>query len=290
VRFQWLVWPLFAAIMGFALGGSVFWALYGPNATIQHVSQDAEHQSTDHEAKSKKEETDEALAYYTLWLMVFTGILAAATLGLGVATFGLYVTGEKQIANNAKIASEQSRDMRRSIRAAEKAADAALLNAKAAIGIELPFLRIEPMRFGNGTTRNADDSLRLFFVIATIKISNTGRTKAIPIEIRCGWTFGKELPLEPVYPWWTGFKTDAVIQPEPAEPMEYWLHELEMDVPDDAYEQLRSRTANFWFYAELVYLDFMGTRQSACFCWRRIESFGVGSFAIDDTPAYNRKT
>lgn len=97
MRFRWLVWPLFAAIMGFALGGSVFWGLYGPNSAIQQVSQATEHQPTDHEAKSKKEETDEALAYYTLWLMVFTGVLAAATLGLGGATFGLYLTGEKQI-------------------------------------------------------------------------------------------------------------------------------------------------------------------------------------------------
>ena len=83
--------------MGFALGGSVFFGLYGPQAMAQHASNAAKHQAPDHDAKSKKEETDEALAYYTLWLMVFTGILAVATVGLGGATLGLYFTGEKQI-------------------------------------------------------------------------------------------------------------------------------------------------------------------------------------------------
>jgi hypothetical protein len=45
--------------------------------------------------KSQKEESDEALARYTLWLMVFTGVLAFATIGLGIATLLLYATDEK---------------------------------------------------------------------------------------------------------------------------------------------------------------------------------------------------
>jgi hypothetical protein len=91
---------------GYALGALTLLAawlfvalplLYRPHATIQHIAPAAEQHSPNHEPNSKKEETDEALAYYTLWLMVFTGVLAAATLGLGIATFGLYLSGEKQI-------------------------------------------------------------------------------------------------------------------------------------------------------------------------------------------------
>jgi hypothetical protein len=44
-----------------------------------------------------KEDNDSALADYTLWLMIFTGMLAVATIGLGAATVGLYLTGEKQV-------------------------------------------------------------------------------------------------------------------------------------------------------------------------------------------------
>jgi hypothetical protein len=84
-----MFWPLFAAIMGFVLGGSVFWGLYGPNTTIEQADAAYEQKAAQPEAKSKKEETDEALAKYTLWLTGFTGVLAFATIGLGVATMGL---------------------------------------------------------------------------------------------------------------------------------------------------------------------------------------------------------
>jgi hypothetical protein len=90
-------WPVFALVMGFVLGGTVVWSFQsGKSAFNQHNTAN-EHDAAQHEPKSKKEETDEALAHYTLWLMVFTGVLAVATIGLGVATAGLYLTGEKQI-------------------------------------------------------------------------------------------------------------------------------------------------------------------------------------------------
>lgn len=58
-------------------------------------------------------------AYFTIWLVAFTAVLAVSTIGLGAATIGLYLTGEKQ----AKLAAEgfaaQSRDMQASIKAAE---------------------------------------------------------------------------------------------------------------------------------------------------------------------------
>jgi hypothetical protein len=41
---------------------------------------------------------DDPVAYFTLWLMGFTGIMALATIGLGVATILLYRAGNKQLA------------------------------------------------------------------------------------------------------------------------------------------------------------------------------------------------
>jgi hypothetical protein len=66
----------------------------------------------------KRENPDEALARYTFWLVLFTGVLAIATIGLGIATYGLYRAGERQI------------------KIADKAAEAALLNAKAIMAAE----------------------------------------------------------------------------------------------------------------------------------------------------------
>jgi hypothetical protein len=42
-------------------------------------------------------ESEKALVEYTFWLMLFTGVLALATVGLGSATVGLYFTGQQQI-------------------------------------------------------------------------------------------------------------------------------------------------------------------------------------------------
>jgi len=47
---RWLVWPLFALIVGFVLGGSVFWGLYGPNATIEQANAAYEKQATQQQA------------------------------------------------------------------------------------------------------------------------------------------------------------------------------------------------------------------------------------------------
>jgi hypothetical protein len=126
-----LLWPLVALIMGIAIGGSVFWGLFGPNVTLQMSEASLEHARSVHDARSK-DETDEALARYTLWLMVFTGILALATIGLGGATLGLYWTGEKQIDLIEKNSVAQARDMQASIDAATKSSNAANRSAAAA--------------------------------------------------------------------------------------------------------------------------------------------------------------
>lgn len=76
---------LIGLVLGFCVGGAAFWGVTHYRTHIAHAS-------------TEKEKADEALAEYTLWLMTFTGILAVATIGLGAATVGLYLTGEKQVA------------------------------------------------------------------------------------------------------------------------------------------------------------------------------------------------
>jgi hypothetical protein len=64
---------------------------------IQYSGTTAEHRSASDQAAQEKEKTDEALARYTWWLTFFTGILAFATIGLGISTLGLYLAGERQL-------------------------------------------------------------------------------------------------------------------------------------------------------------------------------------------------
>jgi hypothetical protein len=74
---------LLALFIGFAVGAS---GLYAYLIHVQHMA-----------IPHPKETTDDALAEYTLWLTIFTGALAFSTVGLGAATVGLYLTGEKQV-------------------------------------------------------------------------------------------------------------------------------------------------------------------------------------------------
>jgi hypothetical protein len=129
---RWLFWPLFALLMGFVMGGSIFWGLYGPNTTIDQANAAYEQQARHEEPRSKRDETDEAVARYTLWLMVFTGILAVATVGLGIATVGLYLTGEKQIGLVQEASAAQARDMKDSVKAAQDSVDVAKRSASIA--------------------------------------------------------------------------------------------------------------------------------------------------------------
>ncbi|TAJ37061.1 MAG: hypothetical protein EPO55_19900 [Reyranella sp.] len=94
IRF-FVPWIALAAILGFAVGGSYVWTSLEPRHAPSH-----EQHAANKEKGANPEpinEAEHAIAAYTFWLMLFTGILAVATIGLGVATYGLYATGEKQI-------------------------------------------------------------------------------------------------------------------------------------------------------------------------------------------------
>jgi len=107
-------WPLFAAIMGFALGGSVAWGImYVP----PHYHAADNQQANEHPAQQENKNGfwekagDDPVAYFTLWLVGFTGVLAISTIGLWIVTWRASVS--------------QARDMKASIIAAEKSAEIA---------------------------------------------------------------------------------------------------------------------------------------------------------------------
>jgi hypothetical protein len=55
---RWLVLPLIALVLGFALGGSVFWAAFGPNATLDQANAAYELKSTGDDPGEKKPNHD----------------------------------------------------------------------------------------------------------------------------------------------------------------------------------------------------------------------------------------
>jgi len=94
-----VLWMVFAAVMGFAVGGVFVYALLAPQATIDQGCSEGESTGSNCDSPEKRHEAAEAaISYYTKWLMSFTGAMAVATIILGIATILLYLSSEKQFA------------------------------------------------------------------------------------------------------------------------------------------------------------------------------------------------
>ena len=86
-----IIWTLFAAVMGFAFGGSFVWAIDYPNSqsTYSQPNQSTEAAANYQDKPNKtlwQRTTEDPTAFFTLWVAAFTFILAASTIGLWVET------------------------------------------------------------------------------------------------------------------------------------------------------------------------------------------------------------
>jgi hypothetical protein len=235
--------------------------------------------------------------YGVLLTAIFTAFIAWFTLTLRRSTDKLWDAGERQLrhfeSEAARARLERAVEVRRiqeQMETARIGANAADLSARAAIALELPIIRVEPEGLGFGTAQTEGGGQVHYCVIASLLFSNLGRTKAFPIEVKCGWTVGKELPKDPIYKYTKLFKIGLIFEPDPKTTPRLNLNDLMIDLPEGAYDQIRGKNIELWFYCQIGYLDFMQTRHEAGFCWRRFETFGGGGFIVDGTPSYNRKT
>jgi hypothetical protein len=265
-------WAVLAALFGFFVGGSVVWStLERPHAQAEKIGSSTQHEPSAGEPKSQKEETDEALAYYTLWLMVFTGILALATIVLMSATIGLYFTGEKQVA------------------VAKQAADAAMLSAQAAIGIELPVLGVappdlhsidEPLVPGTGyayVSGYAQEMLSRYSVIPWMHLRNAGRTPAFLTEFAIGNSISVEASATPEFDGIYRLVAGEIV--ERLEKTSVELH-YQITLADDQIAVMKEKKAFLWLTVRVRYLDFLSNAHEATFHWKW-DNPGGGSYFFD---------
>jgi hypothetical protein len=156
----------FLFLLGVALCvGYVYVAnIYCPVETSERLKSPLSHLLADRDYKDEQpgHEAEEKLASHSWFakfsceakaadiaLVFFTWCLVIATLWLGWATLKLWQAGESQMSLIERNAAEQSKDTRastavaeRSAKAAEEAAGAASLNARAALNTERPYLFI----------------------------------------------------------------------------------------------------------------------------------------------------
>lgn len=195
--------------------------------------------------------------------------------------------------------------MRRNIVDTANAARAAELNAKAAIGIELPFLRAIPSELLGMAEPIPEDGPYGGYVndgppvtynaLGPIEISNLGRTPAYSLAVSFGWVVARVLP----------------VQPPPYQRTIHLNHNLvfapgtETNIHPDACirlsdEEVRETARDekwLWIFGEINYRDFMDQSQTTRFCWRFANRNPPGSpdlyyLASDGQPptAYTRRT
>ena len=122
------------------------------------------------------------------WTAVFTGVLTISTYLLWRET--------KRLARGAETQREQ---LDLSIAAAQKAANAAELSAKAAVGVELPILNIETLGFTHPLPKTEQDYESWCSVTSPfIKVRNHGRTPAFVSSVIVNAKVD-EIPLKPSY-------------------------------------------------------------------------------------------
>jgi hypothetical protein len=176
----------------------------------------------------------------------------------------------------------QLRLMRRTIEdssasalAATAAAKAAELNARAAIGIELPIITADVfgLLITNKLTDPEDSPAGVvnigyperFSSIGPVIFKNIGRTPAILATLELGWMVANELPRTPNYQ--TTFVLERFSIIGPSEEFESPYH-ASVELTDEDQASIKSGLAWLWFFGSLHYTDFLGDHREARFCFR----------------------
>jgi len=182
------------------------------------------------------------------------------------------------------------------------AADAADQTARAAIGIELPILRVHGIPIALAGIEEGTDLSTNYSsvpldgfpgrhsVVSDITVKNFGRTHAFPIEIALGYAVTNSLSAGPAYRQILKPPVGSVIPPNETVtmPIHFGIH---LSAKEEAAVQ--SKRTPLWFYFSVAYRDFMDKRREARFCyqWARPDNAGAFYFAEGDAPiAYTLHT
>lgn len=240
-------------------------------------------------SEKQKEKSDADLVEYTAELALSTQRLFFATCGLVIATLGLGLA-----------AVFQSRDMRRSTAAAESAANAANLSARAAIGVELPIVRLDRLTLMD-VTPGGERPATLGQMLPRrsrimIQFKNSGRTAAEAITQCLEWRVVDKLPEIPVYDRFFPYAPGVFFPPDD-QASGVGLQNYYINLADDQYNAIAERRAFLWLYGNVLFRDIItGNDHEFRFCAKWVtfpDAAGapVGFVHDSGTPAdYTKRT
>jgi hypothetical protein len=275
-----LLWIIFAGVVGFAFGGSFVWSFQQPAQTqnVHNTDTPTNGATNDHQpAKPLRQRLsviwertwEDPVAFYTFVLGIFTALLAI-------------------------VSATQIYFLIRADKTARISADAAALNAKAAIVIELPIIifrlqlhrQLAVMDPVDGVPGNKSE-LRIF-------LDNRGRSAAEMLELVVGWKVIKALPEKPVSERTFQFAPGDLLEAEGNN-----MRSVVIELQNEEIESIRNNTASLWAYGHLLYKDFLGASHQTPYCakWYPFEDTSSGyrvpaRFIYDPSnpPEYIKKT
>jgi hypothetical protein len=175
---------------------------------------------------------DAALVLFTYWLMLVTGWLVWATLGLRDSTEKLWDAGERQIKLSRSVAAVQARNTRRQLKHAEDTAERQL---RAYIGVESGAIMLNYPNQGQ--------------ISAFVRIKNNGSTPAYDVA---GWSSFDIRPSNETHP----YEKQGVARSKTLLGPTITLdQQCILNVTDEQVESIIGRSSKIYFWGRWDYLD-----------------------------------
>ncbi len=218
-------------------------------------------------------DNEKGLTDYTRDLAHFTLLLAV----IAVFQAGFFVWQLVLMNRGVKDARDAADGAMAGAANTKSVADAASLNARAAIALALPILRATPSnpimlsaKPKAGQTRFDgminQGRMSKYSYIKEMQVRNVGRTAATPTRINIGWSVCERLNDVPVYTVSHPAHHNAIIV---ADGEVHTSLDLVVEIDDASLAALYDGISEFWLYVSVEYLDFMDGEREVRFCWKR---------------------
>ena len=229
------------------------------------------HEEIEQEAKERAERSDvdrrivnltENLAKYTLGLFVTVIALVLATVVLGIFSW------------------RQSRDMKDAIAVAKETASAAMLQARAAVSVELPKIILSRVDLGDMAATSLASRLQSLRI--EIAVTNYGKTPAFLLGQALEIEVCALLPAKPVYPSAFDLPPETVVDYKNKYPLGIARPKSPLS-PEDIQAILDGST-RLWVYGYVYYRDILSEAHMVRFCKVFVPPSppGYRSFFVDD--------
>jgi hypothetical protein len=279
---RWLFWPLFAAVMGFALGGSFVAAFDQPNQNAHAATANPNtNQRQPPKAFGKRlsiiwdRTWDDPVAFYTFVLGIFTALLVGVSSSQGYFLF------------------RTDRTARESAEAAKIAAEAAKLQTDAFIAVESSIFDFAGFKLVEYLYPDGLDGREVAgrdpartppvpeFLRALIAVTNLGKAPLRLAGMCVEYGVGKTLPPDPFY--LSLYGVNSIV--ERGETSVWFMQPAIFQLDQDQRKAIDAGTAFLWVYGFFSYIGLLKETRNLGFVARWDTQ--AGAFTLQGPSAYS---